>query len=780
MNFKTTGLLVALLLIIGAVWVFYPKAPAPVEEAAPPKPATEDYKNVFDPAPKDDQIVHLEIERAGKPKLAFERTDPASEKRGQENWRMLAPLATTADGNKLMSIVRTFGTLQSRARFEAGAGGQPTAADAGLEPPAATLTIRDQDGKDYTLEVGRKAALSNDTYVRVAGQKTIHVATRELATLYDKKVNEFRAPRLIAGNVDDVTHVRITHEGRTYDLTKGADGEWAVNEPVRAYADKNKVREKLITPLVTLNAVEFADEPADPAALGFDAPYLTVTVTCETKPKPKADESADPNATTQPAPLVETKEFRVGGFADLKQERRFALVAGEPTAALLNKANVENLVPKLNELRDPRLLRMKSADITQLELTAAGATATLKKESGVWQGAGAVTEVDPESVTQLVDALTGLNAIDFVDQPETPAKYGLDQPQATVVVTAAGTPAPVKITFGGATPSGRNFYLQREGEPTVLVATEPAVNKVAVRPQTLRSRDIFKFDAGQISKLDIQRGPMHYVVEREAGAWKLHEPAGAPLDEGVLGGVTANLARLRASSFVANGEPAGPGFDHPAMTLRFELSAPATDSQPAAAATSHVLHFARPDDKHTYARKEGEPAIFELDDSVWRALSAELLSARLFAFEPDQIASIKVTAPGGTVEFGRDKDKWAFTPDPTVAVEQKKVQDFAQDLARLRVEAYQAWQAGNFKAAGLDPAPASVLIKLKDGRDFMLHLAQEQPGELPRVAGLLSEQRLCLLKRADAQKLLRGLDEYVVSDKPVTPPPAPPGALDEE
>ncbi len=775
MNFKTTGLLVALLLIVGAMWVFYPKAEAPVEADAPPKPVTEDYQNVFDPAPKDDQVVRLEIERAGKPKLAFERPDPATEKRGQENWRMREPLATTADGNKLMSIVRTFGTLQSRSRFEAGAGGQPTAADAGLEPPAATLTIRDKDGKDCKLEVGRKAALSNDTYVRVAGQKTIHVATRELATLYDKKLSEFRAQRLVAGNVDDVTHVRIAHEGRTYDLTKGSDGEWALNEPVRAYADKNKVREKLLTPLCTLNAVEFADEPADPAALGLDGPYLTLAVTFETKAKPKADESADPNSTTQPAPVVETKEFRIGGFADLKQERRFALVTGEPTAALLNKTNVESLVPKLNELRDTRVLRMKSSDITQLELTAAGATATLKKEAGVWQGGGGVTDVDPESVTQLIDALTGLNAVDFVDQPEGPAKYGLDQPRATIVVTATGTPTPVKVIFGGATPSGRNFYLQREGEPTVLVAAEAAVNKVAVRPQTLRSRDVFKLDAGQISKLDVQRGAMHYVVEREAGAWKLHEPAGAPLDEGVLGGVTTNLARLRALNFVADGDHAGLSFEKPAMTLRFDVAATTPESQPA----SHVLYFARPDDKHTYVRQEGEPAIFELDDSVWRALSAELLNARLFAFEPDQIVSIKVTAPGGTVEFGRDKDKWTFPPDPTVAVDQKKVQDFAQDLSRLRVEAYQAWQGGNFKTAGLDPAPASLRIRLRDDRELALHLAQEQPGELPRVAGLLSEQRICLLKRADAQKLLRGLDEYIVSDKPAAPP-MPPGAVDEE
>ena len=133
------------------------------------------------------------------------------------------------------------------------------------------------------------------------------------------------------------------------------------------------------------------------------------------------------------------------------------------------------------------------------------------------------------------------------------------------------------------------------------------------------------------------------------------------------------------------------------------------------------------------------------------------------------VARIQVTAPGGTLELAKEKDKWVYATDPTVALDQKKVQDFAQDLARLRVEAYQAWQGGDLAAAGLDPAPASVTIKLTDGQEYVLRLAQEQPGELPRVAGLVSVQRICLLKRTDAQKLLRGLDEYVVSDKPAAP-----------
>ena len=54
-------------------------------------------------------------------------------------------------------------------------------------------------------------------------------------------------------------------------------------------------------------------------------------------------------------------------------------------------------------------------------------------------------------------------------------------------------------------------------------------------------------------------------------------------------------------------------------------------------------------------------------------------------------------------------------------------------------------------------------------------MTQARPGELPRVAGFPGEQRIFLMRQADCEKLLRGLDEYVKSDKPEQPetPPRP-------
>jgi hypothetical protein len=784
MNFKTTGLLVALALIIGAVWYLYPTSRV-AEDTSPPQPATEESKNVFDPQPKDDQLVRLELERPGKPKLVFERSDPNQEQRGRENWRLLEPSPALADGNKVRSLTSTLATLQSRSRFEAGTKGQLTAAEAGLEPPTATLSVKDKDGQEFKLEIGRKVALSSDTYVRSAGDKMIQVATRELASLVEKNVNEYRAQRPLTCSTEEITRVQLRHEGTNYDFSRGADGDWVINEPVRTYADKTKLRDKLLTPLTTLQVAEFLDEQGPTASYGFDEPFLAIALTTETKPPqlPPEKKDGEENAASQPAPVVETRRMLIGGAADLKAQRRYAQLEGEPVVAVVNQSVIDGLIPRLNELREARVLRVKSADITQLELAVAGSNSVLKKIGGVWQGSGDVPQVDSTAVTQLVDALAGLNAVDYVDQPEGLETYGLDKPRAVLTVTATGVTTPLALRVGGPTKSGRNVYLQREGEPGVLVAAETQVAKIAVPPNTLRSREVFNFPPDRLTRLDLQRGGMHYVLERDAGQWKLTEPADAQLDMGVLNGLCANLGRLRAASIAAGDNDAALGLEHPALTIRFEVeeTVPPADTQaasaPVATRTAHTLRIGRVNDKHTYLRKDTEPLVFELEDSVYRTISTELINARLFSFEPDKVARIKVTAPGGTLELAKEKDKWIYATDPTVALDQKKVQDFAQDLARLRVEGFVAWTGGDFAAAGLTPPPAAVTITLADGHEYALGLAQEQPGELPRVAGLAGEQRICLLKRSDAQKLLRGLDEYVVSDKPAAVPgqqPKPP------
>jgi hypothetical protein len=777
MNFKTTGLLLALLVIVGAVWLLFPRTREPATGAPPAPPTSEDLKYVFDPQPKDDQLVRMEVERPGKPRMVFERTESETAARGGEDWRMIEPLAVPVEGYKVLGLLRTVTGLQSRTRFEPGAKGHLTAAEAGLDPPAAAITLADKEGKQYRLEVGKKAIMSSDTYVRVGGQPTIQVAVRDLAPQVDKEVKDYRAQRLFRLNLDEAVRIRVEHEGRTYDFSRNPDGEWVVNEPLRARADRTKIRERLLSPLNTLQAVEFVDDaPQSLAQYGLDEPFLTLTVTTETKRRATPEEGqpkgAEPPATSEaPVPPVsQTHRLLIGGFADLKSEHRYVQTGDGPWVVTVAQTAIANLVPNLSELRDPRVTRVKAADATELELAVAGATTTLKKVDGVWRGTGDLAELETEAVTDVLDALENLTAISYIDQPEELAQYGLDHPRAVLTVTTVGAVTPITLKIGSETASGRNAYLQREGEPTVVVIAEAQAARLAVSPLSLRSREVFTFPADRLRRMHVQRGTARYALLHAEDRWELAEPADAPVDAANVRALTNDLSRLRAKRVVGKDGQDRFGLNQPAVTVRFELAAsPPADTQattaPAPSPERHELRIAWRDGA-AYACKDDDPYVFELDETVYRVMTAELIDPRLFSFKPEDVVGVKIVATGGTLELVREGKTWKYAPDPFVELSQKKVEDFIRDLTQMRAEEYLAYRDGDLAAAGLAEPPASVTIRLTDGRELVLHLTQERPGELPRRAALVAEQRIFRMRQADCEKLLRGLDEYVKSGQP--------------
>ena len=800
MNFKTTGLLVALLIVVGAVWLIYPKLAPPAAPKPPPtETETEAEKGILDPQPASDTLTRLTIERPGKPKLVFERSPKPGQPERSNEWRAVEPVAAPADGGAVGRLVSTFAALKSRVKFEPGGKGAPSDVDAGLSPPAANVTLADKDGTTYAFEIGGKSAMSNDTYVRLAGGKTIHVATHDLLAEVKKDFKEYRDRKLCAPAANDAVRVEIAAEGKSCVLTRGADGAWVLDSPVKAFAAKDEVL-GLVRRIAGLQVKEFVDDaPASLVTYGLDLPYLTATVTTETKrPAPrKEDESASQPAEPQFETTTASAGLVIGGFADLKQETRYAKLPDQPWVVSVSQKDVQTLLPDLTKLRDPVVTRVKAAGITTLEITSGGTTATLNKLDGVWKGAGDLADLETPAVVDVLQAFEDLRAIDYVDAPEDLAKCGLAPPRAVLTVTAAGAIAPVTLRVGGDTASGKHTYVQRgdesaAGGPVIVVSAAQAA-RLAVTPLALRARGIFDFPLERLRSLRVERPDARYALTAERTTWKLTEPADAPADPSGVRTLTTDLSRLRAKSVVAKGDEARFGLDQPAVTIRFELDEAPAASQPATQGTQpasaearrveHTLQVARKD-KAVYARKDADPWVFELDDTVYDVMVAELIDPRLFTFDPKDVTGVTIVATGGTLDLGKDGDKWKYAPDPFVELAQKKVEDLVKEIAQMRVERYVAYRDGDLEQAGLTEAPASLTLRLAKGEPIVMKMTQERPGQLPRKAALVAQRRICILRQADVEKLMRGLDDYIKTEskpgakpgaapEPVIPPPPP-------
>jgi hypothetical protein len=269
---------------------------------------------------------------------------------------------------------------------------------------------------------------------------------------------ETAAKRVLGVAADQVTAVRLTQRGDTVRLEK-ANGTWRIVEPRPLRADQEAVaglvrdvaeatRERVLT-------------GASPQAPEFGLATPTATVTLE--------------APSGAATLAVGAEAPVGGQAYARR--------GDEAEVILVPASVHAAVTRtLFDLRDKRLLDVKAADVTRVEVRpgADGAPVVLERAGDAWRVAGAPEGRTPNRfrIDRLADAAIGLEMSGVL--ADTRAGYagkGLDRPARVVTLTLAdgsrrtvtvGQPEPPAVPPPpGATPEPGDAPVVVEGDPTV-------------------------------------------------------------------------------------------------------------------------------------------------------------------------------------------------------------------------------------------------------------------------------------------------------------------------
>ncbi len=777
MNFRTTAVLLVLVLIGGGAWMYVTLKKATGERKLDTAEETRaGTRYVFDPRPDAKDILTVELVRKDKPKLRFERQVKKDKPDERTDWQMTEPLKAAVEAYMVNGLVNGVVNLQYKRVLKPGS--DLSLADAGLDPPRATISLTDKDGKHYSVHIGRQVPLSSDTYIRADDRDAILITSRNFDYDLKRKVNDYRSKALFRNVArTDAKRITIEHGGRTYSLIKLDAKTWKITQPVVAYADAEKIR-TWVNSFANLRVAEFIDDqPASLETYGLDKPYLSATLVTEREELEVPEKAETDTQPVEPKYKTVRHSYRVliGAYADLEKKKRYVKLPDQPWVASIDARILERIEPKLDEWRDPRLIRAAAEDIRRIEIRKRSGTVVLVRQDDHWRAESGVDALDEEAVGKLVRALSDLKAADFIDQPEDPATYGLDAPRATIrIETAAGEP--VELRIGKPTPSGRNVYARIVGQPSVAVLTRAAADAVAVGPLALRSKVILEADGLRLMRIDRTQGTRHDVLVLGAdGAWSFEDPAGAPVGSSAVRQLVSDLSDLRAKAVVGRGNPARWGLDAPTLILRatFEpntaATRPATQSatQPASKPATqptritHTLRLARRDGR-TFCQFDDQPYVFELDESLWRVLADELIDRQVLDLDPAKIVGLKIEAPGGTLHFVREEGVWKYKPDPFVKLSQKKVGDLVRALAELRAERYLAWRSADLTQPWIQNARATVTLSLEDGSQVTLKLAPESSGQLPRRAAWIEQATTFRLREGEAQRLMRGLDAYLL------------------
>lgn len=199
-----------------------------------------------------------------------------------ENW-MLAdtPEFYRLERNRALSTIRTLSGLQSRNIITEDAGNAELA-EYGLDPPTATVTFRDREGKGAVVEFGMPSPSGAGRYGRAAGSGTIVLIPSYAANYAFGSPADYRDMNLPAVSMEKLAYLEFRHEGTTFRMELRIDEDpyvsmvspfiitspWRGQYPLDDHVFQTVTNDESPFPV---RAKEFLDDrdPEDPA-LGLD------------------------------------------------------------------------------------------------------------------------------------------------------------------------------------------------------------------------------------------------------------------------------------------------------------------------------------------------------------------------------------------------------------------------------------------------------------------------------------------------------------------------------
>jgi hypothetical protein len=197
-------------------------------------------------------------------------------------------------------------------------------ADAGLEPPALTVTVALKGGKKVTALIGNKKG-DDEYYVKTPEAPQVFVVKKYNADRVMKRPIEFRDKTLCDIADSDVAEIAVSHGDNSYTIAKSGS-DWKASKPAKLDVDSSKVT--FARAFKEWKAQSFAED-ATPKTNGLAKPRR--------RSSPRARQGRD---------LHHQGRRRDQGQAQLLRDERQG-----PDVYLAPKWNVDRVLVKLDDLK---------------------------------------------------------------------------------------------------------------------------------------------------------------------------------------------------------------------------------------------------------------------------------------------------------------------------------------------------------------------------------------------------------------------------------------------
>ncbi|HIE50539.1 MAG TPA: DUF4340 domain-containing protein [Armatimonadetes bacterium] len=461
-----------------------------------------------------------------------------------DQWRLLEPVKDQADQENVDRLVKDIAERKAERVISAEDAGDDWAIY-GLTEPKYHLTVWTEKGEAGTLLIGDKNPTGNSYYAQVKGQDSLLLFPTYFinTNIVNKKVKDLRDKTLLAFETEEVTRLRLAHEGTVIECAKEGE-EWQLTAPLKAKADEAEI-DTLLTAVHDLKIDDFVEEEAaDLTPYGLDQPQATVVLTLGAKGE---------NALL----LGKKKE----GDTDTYTTKLYAKRRGDKRVFLVNGDILDKLRKEPKDLRDKKILDFEKDQATHLVITKAGQTVELKRTQKAegekeeeWQLVQPVKlQADTEKVSDILYALRDLRATDFIDNPSDLAPYQLVSPRAEVTLTVEERKEPLKLLVGKKAADGTGLFVMRPGTSVVYKVRTGFWDDLETDVAKLRNLLVLKFDRTEVRRITLVHEDQKVVLQRKGEYdWQVVEPEKFNADSIKVGDVLYRLEDLRGDEYVTD------------------------------------------------------------------------------------------------------------------------------------------------------------------------------------------------------------------------------------
>jgi hypothetical protein len=335
----------------------------------------------------------------------------------------------------------------------------------------------------------------------------------------------------------------------------------------------------------------------------------------------------------------------------------------------------------------------------------------------------ASTEADEATVSGMIDKLDSIRQKGEVSGMDAKAA-GLDgdKPRWTVTLTEEGGRQST-LLIGEDNGFDATTYVKKGGEAAIRAVASSEKAPFEKSLFDLRDKLVAHIDGtADVRRIEVTGTKAPYTLVKDGAGWTL--AGGGKADAAAAEGVVRAVRNLRATSVAAESAEGaklrGLGLSPPKVAAKLTVAAPGGKDtstrtvllgQPAKAKGSVAVK--------TTARREGSPAVFEVDGQILKDLDKtafELQDKTVLSIDREQVRRIEIAAPGApALSIARRKDA---PPDGGIAEETFEL------LAPQKGPA-KKWKVSNllYSLAGLraasagEPTPRDAKAKARLGLD---------------------------------------------------------------